>query len=104
MRYRTRATARISTAGLRGWISEHLEFKDQEERKRNHGFLGGKRIMSTIAPTQPTIRQADSSWIPSSLYRLTLDQYEAMVDSGVFSGRVSPITAIRFFEFGHLIV
>jgi Uma2 family endonuclease len=26
-------------------------------------------------------------WIPSPLYRLTLEQYEAMVDSGVFSGR-----------------
>jgi Uma2 family endonuclease len=29
----------------------------------------------------------DPGWIPSPLYRLTLDQYEAMVASGVFTGR-----------------
>jgi Uma2 family endonuclease len=43
--------------------------------------------MSAIAPTQPTRPQADPSWVPSSLYRLTLDQYEAMVDAGIFTGR-----------------
>src|SRR5262249_6392985 len=32
-------------------------------------------------------KQEDSTWVPSSLYRLTLDQYEAMVDSGVFTGK-----------------
>jgi Uma2 family endonuclease len=30
---------------------------------------------------------ADSEWVPSSLYRVTLGQYEAMVDSGIFTGR-----------------
>jgi Uma2 family endonuclease len=31
--------------------------------------------------------QADSAWVPSSLYRLTLEQYEAMVAAGIFTGR-----------------
>ena len=43
--------------------------------------------MSTTAPDERMTSQADPGWIPSPLYRLTLDQYEAMVDSGVFSGR-----------------
>jgi Uma2 family endonuclease len=38
--------------------------------------------MSTTTPTRPA-----SGWIPKPLARLTLDQYEAMVDSGVFSKR-----------------
>jgi Uma2 family endonuclease len=38
--------------------------------------------MSTTAPTR-----SSSDWIPKPLARLTLDQYEAMVDSGVFSKR-----------------
>jgi Uma2 family endonuclease len=43
--------------------------------------------MSAVAPTRPPVTQADSSWVPSSLYRLTLDQYEAMVDAGILTGR-----------------
>jgi Uma2 family endonuclease len=43
--------------------------------------------MSTVAPAPPRVKQADSAWIPSSLYRLTLDQYEAMVDAGIFTGK-----------------
>jgi len=43
--------------------------------------------MSTIAPSEPMTSLADPGWIPWPLYRLTLDQYEAMVASGVFSGR-----------------
>ena len=42
--------------------------------------------MSTIAPSEPMTSLADPGWIPWPLYRLTLDQYEAMVASGVFSG------------------
>jgi hypothetical protein len=38
--------------------------------------------MSTIMPTQPPSR-----WIQKRLARLTVDQYEAMVDSGVFTKR-----------------
>ena len=43
--------------------------------------------MSTAALTQPMTLPADQDWIPSSLYRVTLEQYEAMVDSGIFTGR-----------------
>jgi Uma2 family endonuclease len=43
--------------------------------------------MSMIGPTESITSREDIGWIPSPLYRLTLDQYEAMVDSGVFSGR-----------------
>jgi Uma2 family endonuclease len=39
--------------------------------------------MSTIAPTMP----AHPGWVPSSLYRLTLEQYERMVDEGILDGR-----------------
>lgn len=42
--------------------------------------------MSTMAPTQPMAPPAtDPGWIPSPLYRLTLDQYERMVESGIFN-------------------
>jgi hypothetical protein len=44
--------------------------------------------MSTIAPMEPMTAPADSAdpaWIPSPLYRLTLEQYEAMVDAGIFT-------------------
>ena len=43
--------------------------------------------MSTIAPPLPTNPPADPGWIPSPLYRLTVDQYEAMVASGTFKAR-----------------
>ncbi len=38
--------------------------------------------MSTIASPQPTIPTADPGWIPSRLYRMTVEQYEAMAASG----------------------
>ena len=39
--------------------------------------------MSTIAPTQPTTSLVDTAWVPpaESLYRMSLEQYEAMVAS-----------------------
>ena len=43
--------------------------------------------MSTTTVTKSRKPASDRSWIPSSLYRLTLDQYEAMVDSGIFTWR-----------------
>jgi Uma2 family endonuclease len=43
--------------------------------------------MSTIALTQPMPRPADPTWIPASLHRLSLDQYEAMVDAGILTKR-----------------
>ncbi len=44
--------------------------------------------MSTITATKSRKPSSDRCWIPSSLYRLTLEQYEAMVDAGIFTGRV----------------
>jgi Uma2 family endonuclease len=41
--------------------------------------------MSTMTPGEPLTPLTDPAWIPSPLYRLTLDQYEAMVASGVFT-------------------
>jgi Uma2 family endonuclease len=45
--------------------------------------------MSTITETEPLAQTPDVGWIPSpgSLYRLSLEQYEAMVASGVFAKR-----------------
>jgi Uma2 family endonuclease len=42
--------------------------------------------MSTTTPARPPTRPP-RDWIPKPLARLTVDQYEAMVDSGVFSKR-----------------
>jgi Uma2 family endonuclease len=41
--------------------------------------------LSTATAIPPTIRPAEPGWIPSPLYRMTIEQYEAMVASGVFS-------------------
>ena len=43
--------------------------------------------MSTITVPQARKSSSEPSWIPSSLYRVTLEQHEAMVDSGIFTGR-----------------
>ncbi len=37
-------------------------------------------VSSTVAPPAP-------EWVPAPLYRLSLEKYEAMVDSGVFTAR-----------------
>jgi hypothetical protein len=39
--------------------------------------------MSTITP----MPAADPQWVPSPLYRMTVEQYEALVDSGAFNDR-----------------
>jgi Uma2 family endonuclease len=41
--------------------------------------------MSTIMSTQSTEWSNLSNWIPSPLFRMTLERYEAMVESGAFS-------------------
>jgi Uma2 family endonuclease len=45
--------------------------------------------MATIAPPEPSTSPAKAEWTPSlrSLYRLSIEQYEAMVASGVFTKR-----------------
>jgi Uma2 family endonuclease len=40
--------------------------------------------MSTITPTETL---PEPTWMPSLLYRMSLDKYEAMVDSGIFTPR-----------------
>jgi Uma2 family endonuclease len=37
--------------------------------------------------TQPTEPPSITEWVPSPLYRMSLDRYEAMVDSGLFTKR-----------------
>jgi Uma2 family endonuclease len=41
--------------------------------------------MSTLIPVQSLESPAISDWIPSPLYRMSLEKYEAMVESGAFS-------------------
>jgi Uma2 family endonuclease len=44
--------------------------------------------MSTITPTQPMAAPMDPAWVPSSsLYPMTLPQYEAMIASGTLNKR-----------------
>lgn len=43
--------------------------------------------MSTIVPPQPPLPTVDPGWIPSPLFRITVEQYEAMVDSGTLSSK-----------------
>jgi hypothetical protein len=41
--------------------------------------------MSLITPTQPIEPPNLSEWIPAPLFRISLEKYEEMVDSGVLS-------------------
>jgi Uma2 family endonuclease len=43
--------------------------------------------VSAIVPQPPSIPPADSGWVPSPLYRMTVEQYEAMVESGALKAR-----------------
>ena len=52
--------------------------------QRSHGPILGAMTMSTITPTSIL---PDPPWVPSPLYRFTLDQYEAMVASGAFTAK-----------------
>jgi len=45
------------------------------------------KAVPNVRTDEPITSGESSGSIPSPLYRLTLEQYEAMVDSGVFSGR-----------------
>lgn len=53
---------------------------------------------STIGSTMPLGLPAAPAWIPSALYRMTVDEYEALVASGAFKGRN------RFHLIGGLLV
>ena len=43
--------------------------------------------MSTVLSPMPATMPAESVWVPSPLYRMSLEEYEAMVASGAFKGR-----------------
>jgi Uma2 family endonuclease len=43
--------------------------------------------MSTIETTGPITGSMDPMWVPSPLYRMTVEEYETMVASGAFKGR-----------------
>jgi Uma2 family endonuclease len=43
--------------------------------------------MSTATMTPPAAIPGMPAWVPTSLYRLTLEQYEAMVDAGILGKR-----------------
>ena len=49
--------------------------------------------MSTITPMMPAVAAADPQWVPSSLYRMTVEEYEAMVAAGTFRGRNASISS-----------
>lgn len=43
--------------------------------------------MATVAPMQPPVSPMDPTWVPTPLYRMSLEQYEAMIASGAFTKR-----------------
>ena len=43
--------------------------------------------MSLITTVPPTLPAPEPGWIPSPLYRMTVDEYEAMVESGALKSR-----------------
>jgi Uma2 family endonuclease len=43
--------------------------------------------MSLITTVPPPLTALETGWIPSRLYRMTVDEYEALVASGAFKGR-----------------
>jgi Uma2 family endonuclease len=43
--------------------------------------------MSAIAPSEQTIPASQLGWIPSRLYRMSVDEYEALVESGGLKSR-----------------
>jgi Uma2 family endonuclease len=51
----------------------------------SNALVCGVAIMSTMTPMQSVESPGISDWIPSPLFRMTLEQYEAMVKSGAFS-------------------
>jgi Uma2 family endonuclease len=43
--------------------------------------------MSIVTPMVQPMPSADPQWVPSSLYRMTAEEYQAMVAAGAFKGR-----------------
>jgi Uma2 family endonuclease len=47
----------------------------------------GRDTMSTLTLPQPVASPVDMDWVPSSLYRVTIEQFQAMVPAGAFAKR-----------------
>jgi Uma2 family endonuclease len=43
--------------------------------------------MSAVTPSPSTTPSPDAEWIPSPLYRMSVEEYEAMVESGALASR-----------------
>jgi Uma2 family endonuclease len=54
---------------------------------RHDNGTKGTPTMSVITPTQPIESLSIPEWIPQPLFRISLERYEAMVESGVFTKR-----------------
>jgi Uma2 family endonuclease len=68
-------------------LPEGFGFDGGVDRQHFNGQTQGAATMSTLTATQPTNSLPDPIWVPSPLYRFTLDQYEAMVASGALSDK-----------------
>jgi hypothetical protein len=53
-----------------------------EDRSLLGVIIHGVSTVPAISQTQSTESPDITAWVPSPLYRLTLEQYEAMVESG----------------------
>ena len=65
----------------------HPGIRRPERRSHPEGW---SNPMSTITPMMPAVAAADPQWVPSSLYRMTVEEYEAMVAAGTFRGAAPP--------------
>jgi Uma2 family endonuclease len=63
-------------------MAEQPEYLKRPSRRTGDEGRRREAIMSAIAPTMPTLPAPEPGWIPSPLYRMTVDQYEAMAASG----------------------
>jgi Uma2 family endonuclease len=59
------------------------------QRPQTSPSSDGASVISTITATQPIVSPVPTTWVPSmgSLYRLSIEQYEAMVRYGIFTKR-----------------
>src|SRR5690242_1309938 len=64
-------------------VGRRRRLSSQECIRHNRGSVFRRRSMSTTTPTMPP----GPGWMLSSPYRLTLEQYERMVDEGILNGR-----------------
>ena len=75
--------AGIASGSATPGVSEHTRTLGRAVPTSEKTILRRSHPMSTITSTPP----GASAWVPSPLYRMTLEEYEAMVASGVFKAR-----------------